>query len=149
MPREIEPFRLLLQSYPYLLRIDTQFADMDVYGHVNNLAIGRFFESARARFQLQIYDGHKPFTPEAEYRMLLVENNMRFLAECHFPDPVDIGTGIGHIGNSSYRFQHGLFQNGNCVALAEAAMVAVKDDKPAPLPSLVRERLQQMRVGSE
>jgi acyl-CoA thioester hydrolase len=146
--REIKPHRLQLQSYPHHLRIDTQFADMDVYGHINNLAIGRFFESARARFQLKIYDGHKPFTPEADYRMLLVENNMRFLTECHFPDPVDIGTGIDHIGNSAYSFQHGLFQNGRCVALAEAAMVAVKDGAPAPLPAHIRRRLEQMLVSS-
>lgn len=146
MKKSVEPHRLLLESYPMHLVIETQFGDMDVHGHINNLVIGRFFESARARFQIAVYAGKKLFQRDADYAMLLVENNIRFLAECNFPDPVVVGTGLGHIGNSSYEFQHALFQNDKCVALCEAVMVCAQHGKPVPVPDDVRSRMQLQLV---
>ena len=56
MGKVFDPQRLLLASYPYRLPIETQFSDMDVAGHVNNVAVARFYECARARFQLFAFD---------------------------------------------------------------------------------------------
>lgn len=146
MSKQLEPHRLLLENYPWPLVIETQFGDMDVHGHINNLAIGRFFESSRARFQREIYAGKKLFQRDAEYAMLLVENNIRFLAECNFPDPVIVGTALGRIGNSSYQFVHALFQNNTCVALCEAIMVCAQHGKPVAVPDDVRARMQPMLI---
>lgn len=148
MTKSIDAHRLVLESYPHQLTIDTQFGDMDVHGHINNLAISRFFESARARFQVEVYAGKKLFQRDADYAMLLVENNVRFLAECNFPDPVIVGTGLGRIGNSSYEFQHALFQNGGCVALCEAIMVCAQHGRPVPVPADVRARMERMLILS-
>lgn len=149
MARNIEPHRLQLESYPHRMAIETQFGDMDVHGHINNLVISRFFESARARFQLQVYSGHRLFTPDADFAMLLAETNVRFLAECNFPDPVEVGTALGRIGNTSYQFQHALFQNGECVALGDAAMVVAQGGRPVPIPDDVRARMQPMLIRHE
>lgn len=148
MSKSIEPHRLQLHSYPYQISMDTQFGDMDVHGHVNNLAIARYFESARARLQLELYTGYRLFQSGADFAMLLVENNVRFLAECEFPGPVIAGTAIGHIGKSSYQFLHGLFQHERCVALCEAIMVCAKCSKSIPVPEEVRGRMESMRIRS-
>src|SRR5690606_8935568 len=135
MAKPVEPHRLVLANYPHQLRLDTQYGDMDVHAHINNLAIARYFERARARFQVQAYAGYRLFRRDADFTLLLVENNIRFLAECNFPEPVTVGTGLGHIGTSSYQFRHALFQNGTCVALCDAAMVCAQDGKPVPVPA--------------
>ena len=147
MARNIDAHRLVLANYPRHLQIDTQYGDMDVHGHINNLAIGRYFESARARVQLDLYQGKKLFQQNADYAIMLVENNIRFLAECHFPEPVTVASALGHIGNSSYQFQQGLFQEGVCVALSEATMVCAQHGKAVPVPDDVRARLQAMQIG--
>lgn len=147
MAKAIEAHRLLLEAYPHHLKIETQFSDMDVHGHINNLSIGRFFESARARFQIEIFAGIKLFQRDADYAMLLAESNIRFLAECNFPEPVMVGTVLDRIGNSSYQFQHGLFQNGICVALDESVMVCAQHGKAVAIPDDVRARMQPMLKG--
>jgi acyl-CoA thioester hydrolase len=147
MSKNTEPHRIQIDNYPHRLNIETQFGDMDVHGHINNLAIGRYFESARARMQLGLFAGNKLFQRDADYAMMLVENNIRFLAECNFPDPVQVGSGLGKLGNSSYVFQHGLFQDGKCVSLCEAVMVLARDGKPVPIPDEVRSRMQTMLVS--
>jgi acyl-CoA thioester hydrolase len=144
--RNIDTRRLALDNYPYQLQLETQYGDMDVHGHINNLAIGRFFESARSRAQLDMYAGRKLFHRDADYAILLVENNTRFLAECHFPDPVIVGSAIGHIGNSSYQILQGLFQHGICVALCDAALVCAAHGKPTPLADEVRQRMMAMTM---
>lgn len=146
MSKIAEPHRLLLENYPHKLTIETQFGDMDVHGHINNLAIGSYFESARARFQIEVYAGKKLFQRDAEYAMLLVENNMRFLAECNFPESVIVGTALGRIGNSSYQFVHALFQNGVCLSLCEAVMVCAQHGKPVAVPDDVRARMLPMLI---
>ncbi|MBV7477598.1 acyl-CoA thioesterase [Pseudomonas sp. PDM31] len=146
MTKETEAHRLLLENYPHHLQIETQFSDMDVHGHINNLSIGRYLESARARFQIAVYAGKKLFQRDADYAMLLVESNIRFLAECNFPDPVIVGTALGRIGNSSYQFQHGLFQNGICVALGEAVMVCAQHGKSVTVPDDLHAHMRPMLI---
>jgi acyl-CoA thioester hydrolase len=139
-----EPHLLRPESYPFRLPIETQFSDMDLYGHVNNLAVGRFYESARARFQMQVFDHRNFFTRDATYSMMLVEVTMRYLAECNFPDPVEVGVGVSRIGNSSYVMQQALFQKGACVGLCEAVMVLTTRGKPTHIPADTRERMTPM-----
>jgi acyl-CoA thioester hydrolase len=146
LARAIEPHRLLLQTYPFPLSFDTQFTDMDVAAHINNLSIARFYESARARFQLKAFERKDFFRRDAPYTMVLAEANLRYLAECNFPDPVEVGTGISRIGNSSYVFHQALFQHGICASLCEAAMVLTIHGKPSPIPADVRERMNSMLI---
>ncbi|MGJ3628623.1 thioesterase family protein [Sphingomonas sp. MMS24-JH45] len=49
MPRP-EPRRLLLDTYPRREVIRTRFQDLDLMGHLNNVAFAALFEDARVRF---------------------------------------------------------------------------------------------------
>ena len=143
MGNVVDPKRSLVASYPYRLTIETQFSDMDVAGHINNLAIARFYESARARFQLFAFD-NRNFFGEGKHAAVVAEVRLRYLAEANFPDPVEVGSGIARIGNSSYDFHQALFQNGVCVGLCDCVMVQVHRGKPTPILQEVRERMQAM-----
>lgn len=118
---------------------------MDVAGHINNLAVARFYECARARFQLFAFD-NRNFFNEGKHAAVVAETRLRYLAEANFPDPVEVGSGIARIGNSSYDFHQALFQNGVCVGLCDCVMVQVHGGKPTPLFTEVRERMQSMLI---
>ena len=49
MPRPA-PWRLSPDAYPYPDVIQTRFQDMDVLGHLNNVAFAALFETGRTRF---------------------------------------------------------------------------------------------------
>ena len=49
-----EQFRLSRATYPYFRRVIARFSDMDVEGHLNNVALASFYEDARVSFLREI-----------------------------------------------------------------------------------------------
>jgi acyl-CoA thioester hydrolase len=142
-----EPHLLLPETYPFRLAIDTQFSDMDAAGIINNIAIARFYESARARWLLQIF-GHDHLAPPADgYSSVLVEITVRYLAQCNFPEPVEVGSVVSRVGTSSYGFRQALFQGSKCKGLCEASMVCTQHGRSAHLPDEARKRLHSLLVA--
>ena len=142
MTKTIEPARLRLTEYRFALTVETQFSDMDVAAHLNNVAIGRFYESARSRLHLLLF-GRELYGRNSSHRVVLAEINMRFLGEGAFPDPVQVGCGISRIGRSSYGIAQGLFQYDLCIGIAECALVVTQDGRPAQIPDEPRVAMQR------
>lgn len=117
------PLRLQRVSYPHWITERVRWSDTDMAGHANNLSFGAFCEVSRALILRNIIH------PDSEQRgsLLLAEFRLRFLSELHWPDEVDIGSGISVIGNSSYVFANALFKGDRCVAVADSRMVMIDD----------------------
>jgi len=141
MSHKIDPHRLQLASYPFHLQIETQFSDLDAIGHVNNVVIARFYESARSR-QLGDLFRNPRFFHDGRYIALVAEYTVRFLAEVNYPQPVDVGSSIARVGRSSFGIHQALFQDGTCVGLCNATLVLTSCGRPTPLPDDIRERMQ-------
>src|SRR3546814_13182584 len=102
-----DSWRLEMENYPFQVSIDTRYQDLDVMGHVNNVAMAGLFETGRIRFHRSL--GRHP--RDKGVRWLVAAVNIAYVNEPHFPDHVTITSGIGRIGNHSreiysYGFQH-------------------------------------------
>ena len=126
---QIESYRLEPGNYPFRVKIPTRYGDLDTNGHLNNVAIARFFEDGRVRFQRDIAGGRWPVGT----RGLVVSVKLDYLAEGFYPAPVLVTAGFGAAGRSSWRVLEAAFQDGRCIAVAESVFVRMKDDKPAPI----------------
>lgn len=120
--------------------METRFADMDVNGHLNNVAITRFFEETRIRFNWALFAENLPERP----RFLVGHVAVDFLAEGRYPAPVTMAYAVAEIGRSSFRSAKAMFQDGRCVALCDTVLVHRGPDGPAPLPDLLRTRLEPL-----
>lgn len=145
MSRHIDPARLDAATYPSRLEIATQFTDLDVLGHLNNVAIARFYESARVRTNMRVFGDHF-VNRDNPLQTVLADVHIRYLAEGRFPKPVVVGSGIGHVGNSSFRMQQALFQDGACIGTSDAVMVVTRDGRPSPIPPEHRAVMQELRM---
>jgi acyl-CoA thioester hydrolase len=134
----IDPLRLRLAAYPVLRQMATRVSDIDGYGHLNAIRIGHFYEDARAAFYGQAFEGWP------RLRTLVAQLNIRYLRESHWPDPVEIGTGVLKVGNASFVMAQGLFQHGVCVGLADTVVVNTDAGASAPLPAPVRDRVARL-----
>lgn len=131
--------RTMIEAYPWQQVMDTRFADMDVNRHLNNIAITRFFEETRIRFNWNLIAGGAPMVRP---RYLVAHVAVDFLGEGAYPEPVTMTYAVGSIGNSSFRCQMGMFQFGNCIALCDSVLVHRGESGPAPLPPELRTRLE-------
>ena len=131
-PALLDPAR-----YPFMHTVSTRFADVDPNQHLNNVALAAMMEDARVRFNqaigLNITIG--------ERRAMVASVGMEYLAQGHFPEPVDAHCGIEQVGRTSWSIAQLLTQNGQAVAFARSVIVAIVADRPAPVSDDFRELL--------
>ena len=125
-----ESWRLDAASYPVSKTYQTRFQDIDINGHLNNVAFAALFESGR----VLLHRGDHPFAERpANERTMVAAVQINYLAEGNFPDPVVIATGVGRIGNSSWTIVQAMFQNGRCIATCDTVVVCRTDNQAKPL----------------
>ena len=136
-----ETWRTDPAAYPYGTSLQTRFQDLDPLGHVNNVAMGALFESARVRFNhalgLVRFRGH---------RWLVAQVRIDYLAEAHFPDDIEVRCGIGDIGTRSWHILASAFQGGQPVATSDVVLVMERQSGVSALPPEFRDALERCRV---
>jgi acyl-CoA thioester hydrolase len=114
-----EPWRLVPDIYPVTTTVQTRYRDLDIMGHVNNVALAGIFETARIHFHHHL--GRHP--QDSGVRWLIAAVNLNYLHETHFPADILIGSAIGAIGNTSWTVMSAAFQDGECVATCDTVVV--------------------------
>jgi len=110
-------------NYPFHTVIPTRISDLDLLGHVNNVAFAALFETGRSLFQMNASKG----TAIPISRSLVAAVTINYLAEAHFPAPMVLHSGFGGIGTSSLTILTAAFQNDVCCATCETVLVLHAD----------------------
>ena len=139
MPKP-ESWRLNPASYPVWVELQTRFQDMDINGHLNNVAFAALFESGRVLLNRDV----RPLDERpANERTMVAAVEINYLAEGNFPDPVQIATGIGRLGTSSWTIVQAMFQNGRCIATCDTVVVCRTDGQAKPLRAAMVAELEE------
>ena len=139
MPKP-ESWRLVAASYPVAIELQTRFQDMDISGHLNTVAFAALFESGRVLLNRDV----RPLDERpANERTMVAAVEINYLAEGNFPDPVQIATGIGRLGTSSWTIVQAMFQNGGCIATCDTVVVCRTDGQAKPLRAAMVAELQE------
>src|SRR5438132_10396451 len=83
--------------YRYFLAIPTRWMDNDIYGHVNNVVYYSLFDTVINRYLID--QGGLDIAGGAVIG-LAVETRCRFLRPLAFPQVIDAGLRVGHLGRS-------------------------------------------------
>ena len=134
------------KDFVHFRRLQTRWRDNDVYGHMNNAVFYEYIDTAVNHWIVET--GALP-VPSGGVVGLVVETRCVFHAALGFPDPVDCGLRVAHIGTSAVRYELGLFRGDATQAAAEAHFVHVYVDaathRPAPVPEAFRAALETLR----
>lgn len=130
------------ESYPFSTVTETRFQDLDPLGHINNVAMAALFENGRVRFNRNL--GLERRQPGE--RWLIASVSIDYVAEAHFPDPVEVMSGIGRVGTSSWDIYSAAFQGGACVATCVSTLVLTDKTGSIPIPEPLRQRYQELLV---
>ena len=133
--------------YRRFLTIPTRWMDNDVYGHVNNVVYYSYFDTVVNEY---LISSGTLDIEESRVIGLVVETRCRFFRAIAFPDIVHAGLRVARLGNSSVRYEIGLFRNDEETAAAQGHFVHVYVDRetrrPAGLPVEMREALEKIRA---
>lgn len=134
-------------DYKHFVDIPTRWMDNDAYGHVNNVAYLSFVDTAANRYLLDVGGLDYHSSPVIG---LVAETLCRFHRAITYPETVEAGMRVGHLGRSSARYEIGLFVAGEDTARADAHIVHVWVDRStnasAAIPEPVRAALERIKV---
>ena len=133
--------------YPHFLSIQTRWSDNDIYGHVNNVTYYSYFDTVVNCFLID--QGGLDIETDSVIGMA-VETMCKFNKPLAYPEVLEAGLRVGKLGNSSVRYEIGIFQEGAAEAAAMGHFVHVFVDratgKAAPIPDAIRSALEQIKV---
>jgi len=134
-------------DYRHFISISTRWMDNDIYGHVNNVQYYSYFDTAVNRYLIDqaVLDIH-----QGEVIGLVVENHCQYYHSIAFPEEVTAGIAVSKLGNSSVRYEIGLFTADTLTPAARGYFVHVyvnrATQRPTPLPAPLRAALEKIAV---
>lgn len=132
-------------AYRHFLPITTRWADNDAYGHMNNVVYYALFDTVVNEYL--VANGLLDINASPAMG-LVVENGCRFFASLAFPDRVEAGLRVARLGNSSVRYEIGLFRAGEDSPAAEGHFIHVYVDRasrrPVAIPDATRAALSRL-----
>jgi acyl-CoA thioester hydrolase len=132
-------------GYKVFRDISTRWMDNDAYGHVNNVVYYSWFDTAVNAHLIEqgVLDIHQGSTIG-----LVVETQCHYFAPLAFPQLVQAGLRVAHLGRSSVRYEVGLFAQGEALSAAHGHFVHVYVDRqtrrPVALPAELKTVLEKL-----
>jgi len=134
------------EDFRHFYPITTRWMDNDAYGHVNNVVYYAWFDTVVNQFliangTLDIHAG--------ETIGLVIESHCNYFSPLAFPEPVTAGLCVSRLGNTSVRYEIGIFRGEEDMASAQGHFVHVYVDrvsrKAVPIPAATRSLLHSIQ----
>jgi len=130
-------------DYAWFRPITPRWMDNDVYGHVNNAHYYAYFDTVVNRYLIEAGGLDIHGGSVAGY---VVSSACDFLRPVAYPEDLEVGLVVSHVGTSSVRYGLALFAAGDDGARATGTMVHVFVDRgtsrPVPVPERLRRALE-------
>jgi acyl-CoA thioester hydrolase len=126
--------------------LGTRWMDNDAYGHVNNVVYYSWFDTVVNAHLIEqgALDIHHGNTIG-----LVIETQCNYFSAIEFPQAVEAGLRVAHVGQSSVRYEVGLFAQGQPLTAAKGHFVHVYVDRasrrPTTLPAKLRSVLEALK----
>ena len=128
------------ERYKISRRIPTRWRDNDVYHHINNVIYYEFFDTVINGYLVEA--GGLDFSG-GESVGFAVETHCQFLQPISFPEAVDACLRVDKLGNSSVRYEIGIFKAGEVEPAAVGYFVHVFVDRLTRQPARISGRMRE------
>ena len=111
--------------------MNTRWNDNDIYGHLNNVIYYELFDTAVNKWLIKnnlidIKNGNNIG--------LIVQSGCNYFSSFKYPEDIEAGIRVTKIGNSSVRYEVGLFKPNDDLASADGFFIHVYVDRVSNKP---------------
>lgn len=128
-------------TYAYFQTMTTRWMDNDSYRHMNNTTYYSFFDTIVNQYLIEngVLDIEK-----SPVIGLVAETTCRYFKSIGFPSKINVGLRVGHLGNSSIRYEIGLFKDDEDEASAQGHFVHVYVDRESGRPTAIPDKMKSV-----
>jgi len=128
-------------AYKVFRTISTRWMDNDAYGHVNNVVYYSWFDTV---VNAHLIEAGALDIHHGETIGLVIETQCNYFAPIEFPQTVEAGLRVAHMGRSSVRYEVGLFVQGEPLTAAKGHFIHVYVDRESRRPAHLPEKLKSV-----
>jgi acyl-CoA thioester hydrolase len=128
-------------AYKVFRTISTRWMDNDAYGHVNNVVYYSWFDTV---VNAHLIEAGALDIHHGETIGLVIETQCNYFAPIEFPQTVEAGLRVAHMGRSSVRYEVGLFAQGEPLTAAKGHFIHVYVDRETRRPAHLPEKLKSV-----
>ena len=111
--------------------MNTRWNDNDIYGHLNNVIYYELFDTAVNKWLIK---NNLIDIKSGNNIGLIVQSGCNYFSSFRYPEDIDAGIRITKIGNSSVRYEVGLFKQNDDLASADGFFIHVFVDRDSNKP---------------
>lgn len=128
----------------FYYELQPRFSDTDALGHISNTTLPVWFEQAR----MPLFRIFHPTLDVKTWPLIIARVEVDFLAQSYWHLPVEVRTGVGKIGNSSFQTVQEAWQDGKMIARGKAVLIHFdyEAEKAIPIPEGARAQLAEHMV---
>ena len=135
------------KDFKWILAMPTRWIDNDKYGHMNNAIYYSVFENVVMTW-LEVVNEFNLDT--GNVRCFTVQNGCEYHDAVRYPDELACGLRISKIGNSSVRYELGIFKKQEPTVCASGFIVDVfvdsQTEKPVTIPDEFRQAMESLLI---
>ena len=118
-------------DYNHFSKMNTRWNDNDIYGHLNNVIYYELFDTVVNKWLIKnnlidIKNGNNIG--------LIVQSGCNYFSSFEYPEDIEAGIRVTKIGNSSVRYEVGLFKPNDDLASADGFFIHVYVDRVSNKP---------------
>ena len=140
---KVTPSRLQRGLLKASFNVPTRVQDTDLMGHINNVNYYAFMDTAICSWSME-----KAANLKEEPRFI-AETGLTYHSPCLYPETIVVEFGTEYIGNSSVKYQVGMFSkvDDRCLCTGHFIHVYVKEDgRPTPISIPTRNILESIQI---
>ena len=111
--------------------MNTRWNDNDIYGHLNNVTYYELFDTAVNKWLIK---NNLIDIKSGNNIGLIVQSGCNYFSSFKYPEDIEAGIRITKIGNSSVRYEVGLFKQNDDLASADGFFIHVFVDRDSNKP---------------
>jgi acyl-CoA thioester hydrolase len=137
-----------MTAYTTSMRLRIDWSEVDSFGHVNNLAILRYAQTARLNYMEET--GMMRFHTETGIGPVLASTSCQFKKQLFYPGHVTVNSVVDHVKNTSFHMRHSVLNEAQeCVAEMHDVLVMFdyKKNLKQPIPEVFREKMTPIEFG--
>ena len=135
-----------LRDFPVVFRAPIQWADLDAYGHVNNLVYLRWFEAARAIYATRV--GVEVLPKPTGVGALVGAISCKYHRQLSYPGEIFSGVRITRIAVAGVTLESRIVEAALGVTVAdgqcEVVLVDYATGQPIPVPDHIRAAVEAL-----
>jgi acyl-CoA thioester hydrolase len=137
-----------VDGFPVVVKLPVQWGEMDLYGHVNNVAFFRYFESARIEYLERC--AFRASYRESGVGAILHSTSCRFRRPLVYPDQLLSATRAVRVERDRFSMEYRLVSLGQDAVAAEGSGLVVSFDygngNRAPIPDTVLRGIEALEA---